>query len=70
MAEKMLSRIEPKSVMSPQELAEWEKLAPEVQIERLRDALQHGVDSSDSDLSMDQIWERALARRQNVRVQD
>jgi hypothetical protein len=48
--------------MSPTEQGRWGSLPPDEQLARLRAAIQRGVDSGPSDLTMDEIWARLRAR--------
>ena len=62
MSAETLDDIQPKAVMSSEELKRWDALAPDQQLARLHAAIQQGVESGSSDLSMDQIWARIRAR--------
>jgi hypothetical protein len=62
MATKTIDDIQTKAVMSPTEQGRWGSLPPDEQLARLRAAIQRGVDSGPSDLTMDEIWARLRAR--------
>ena len=62
---KTLSGIQPKAVMSAQEIAEWEALPAAVQLERMRAAIDKGINSGVSDRTMDDILQAVLARHPN-----
>ena len=69
MATKKIDDIQPKAVMSPTEQGRWGSLPPDEQLARLRAAIQRGVGSGPSDLTMDEIWARASrppCRRQAI----
>jgi len=60
--------IQPKSVMSPDEMKRWDALPPEEQLVRLQAAIAHGIESGMSDLTMDQIWARIRSRHPDAKV--
>jgi hypothetical protein len=62
MSTKTIDDVQPKAVMTPAELVRWNALPPDEQLARLRAAIQHGVESGPSDLTMEQIWARIRAR--------
>ena len=62
---KILSGIQPKAVMSAREIAEWEALPAAVQLERMRAAIDKGINSGVSDRTMDDILQAVLARHPN-----
>lgn len=68
MSTKTLDDIQPKAVMSPEELNRWNALSPEQQLGRLRTAIAQGVESGTSDLSMDQIWARLRTRHPDAQL--
>jgi hypothetical protein len=68
MATKTTDNIEPKALMSSDERARWDALLPEEQLARLRSAIQRGVDSGPSNLTMDQIWALLRARHPNAKL--
>lgn len=60
--------IQPKAVMSPDELERWNALPPEEQLGRLRAAIQRGIDSGPAEFDMDQIWDRIRARNLDAKL--
>jgi hypothetical protein len=54
--------VQPKAVMTPDEVARWNKLPAGEQLARLRVALQRGIDSGPADVTLDQIWAKIDAR--------
>jgi hypothetical protein len=62
MSTKIIDDIQPKAVMSSDELARWNALPADEQLARLRTAIQRGLDSGPAMVSMDQIWTRVRAR--------
>jgi hypothetical protein len=62
MGAKTIDDIQPKAVMTPEELARWNELPAGEQLARLRAAVRRGVDSGLSDATMDQIWAKIRAR--------
>ena len=68
MATKTADDIQPKAVMSPDEQARWDGLAPEEQLARLRAAIERGVDSGPAQVAMDEIWARLRARHPNAKL--
>jgi len=62
MDSKIADDVRPEAVMSPDELARWNKLPPEEQLARLRAAVQRGIDSGPADVTMDEIWAKIRAR--------
>lgn len=63
-----LDDIQPKAVMSPDELARWDALPPEEQLMRLRAIIERGVESGPSNLTMDQIWAKLRARHSDAKL--
>jgi hypothetical protein len=59
---KTIDDVQPKAVMTPEELARWNELPADQQLARLRAAVQCGVDSGTSEATMDQIWAKIRAR--------
>ena len=57
--------IEPKAVMSEEEIAAWSALPADVQLLRLRAAINQGIRSGVSVRTMDEILEGVLARHRN-----
>jgi hypothetical protein len=62
MSIKTINDVQPKAVMTPEELAHWDELPAEEQLARLRAAIQRGIDSASSDITMDEIWAKIRAR--------
>ncbi len=60
---KTLDDIQPQAVMSDDELERWNALPPEEQLVRLRAAIDRGIESGPTDLTVEQIWARIRARR-------
>lgn len=67
-ATKKIDDIQPKAVMSPTEQGRWGSLPPDEQLARLRAAIQRGVGSGPSDLTMDEIWARLRARHADAKL--
>ncbi len=63
-----LDDIQPKAVMTAAEEARWKALPPEEQLARLRAAIQRGIDSGASKLSMDDIWAKVAARQGDAKL--
>jgi len=63
---KTLDDVQPKAVMTLDELARWNELPPDEQLARLRTAIQRGIDSGPADVTMDEIWARIRARNPDV----
>jgi hypothetical protein len=63
---KTLDDVQPKAVMTPEELSQWHELPPDEQLARLRAAIQRGVDSGPADVTMDEIWARIRTRHPDV----
>ena len=68
MATRTADDIQPKAVMSPDEQARWDTLAPEEQLARLRAAVERGVSSGPANLTMDEIWARLRARHHDAEL--
>jgi hypothetical protein len=66
MSTKTIDDVQPKAVMTPDELARWKMLPPDEQLMRLRGAIQRGMDSGPADITMDEIWARIRARHRDV----
>lgn len=60
--------IQPKAVMTPDELARWNALPPGVQLARLRAAIQAGRDSGLANITMDELWAKVRARHSDARL--
>ncbi len=54
--------------MTAAEEARWNALPPEEQLARLRAAIQRGIDSGASKLSMDDIWAKVAARQGDAKL--
>jgi hypothetical protein len=61
MGTKTIDDVQPKAVMTPEELARWNKLPADEQLARLRAAARRGVDGGPSDATMDEIWAKIRA---------
>jgi hypothetical protein len=59
---KTLDDIQPKAVMTADELARWNLLPADEQLVRLRAAIRRGIESGPSDMTVDQIWAKIRAR--------
>ena len=59
---KVLDDIQPMAVMSAEDLTRWNALPPEEQLARLRTAIDRGIESGPTDLTVEQIWARLRAR--------
>ena len=68
MTTKTADDIQPKAVMSPDEQARWDALPPDEQLARLRAAIERGVDSGPTQLTMDEIWARLRARHHDAKL--
>jgi hypothetical protein len=62
MGTKTIDDVQPKAVMTPEEVARWNELPADEQLARLRAAIRSGVDSGPADITMDQIWAKIRAR--------
>jgi hypothetical protein len=62
MGTKTIDDVQPKAVMTPDELERWGRLSPDEQLKRLRDAIQRGIDSGPAGVTMDEIWAKIRAR--------
>jgi hypothetical protein len=65
---KTINDVQPKAVMTPEELARWNELPADEQLARLRSAIQRGVDSGSTNLTMDQIWAKIRARHPDAGI--
>jgi hypothetical protein len=63
-----ISDAPPKAVMSEAELKAWESLPANVQLERLRQAIDQGVQCADSGRTMQDILNDVLARHPDARL--
>jgi hypothetical protein len=61
-----LSDVEPKAVMTDAEIAAWDALPAAVQLERMRAAIDKGMDGPAAPLDMGGVWREALARQRNA----
>ena len=59
---KTIDDVQPKAVMTPEELARWNELPADEQLARLRAAIKRGVDSGPTDATTDKIWAKIRAR--------
>ena len=66
MTTKLTDDVQPKPVMTPDELARWNALPPDVQLARLRTAIQVGLDSGPASVTMDELWARLRARHSDA----
>jgi hypothetical protein len=62
MSTKTLDNVQPKAVMTPDELVRWNELPADEQLARLRAAIQRGIDSGLAHVTMDEIWVKIRAR--------
>jgi hypothetical protein len=68
MSTKTINDVQPKAVMTPDEVARWNELPADEQLARLRAALQRGVDSGPAGVTMDQIWAKIRARHPDAKL--
>ena len=68
MSTKTMNDVQPKAVMTPDEVARWDELPAEEQLARLRAAIQQGIDSGPADVTMDQIWAKIRARHPDAKL--
>jgi hypothetical protein len=68
MVTKTVDDIQPKAVMNPDEQARWDALPPEEQLARLRAAIERGIDSGPTDVTMDEIWAELQARHHDAKL--
>ena len=68
MSTNTINDVQPKAVMTPDEVARWDELPPEEQLARLRAAIQQGIDSGPADVTMDQIWAKIHARHPDAKL--
>jgi len=69
MSSKTVDDVQPKAVMTPDELARWNTLPPDEQLARLRGAIQSGMDSGPADVATDEIWAKIRARNPHIGLQ-
>ncbi len=62
MSTKTVDDVQPKAVMTADELARWNQLPADEQLARLRAAIRRGIESGPSDMTVDQIWAKIRAR--------
>ena len=60
--------VELQAAMTDDELRLWEALPPTEQLARLRAAIDKGVASGPTDLTMDAIWSRLQARHPDAKL--
>ena len=65
---KTLDNVQPKAVMTPDELARWNQLPADEQLARLRAAIQRGIDSGLAHVTMDEIWLKIRARHPDAKL--
>jgi hypothetical protein len=65
MTTKTSNDVQPKAVMTPDEIARWNELPADEQLARLRAAIRRGVESGSTEATMDQIWDKIRARHPN-----
>jgi hypothetical protein len=58
--------VQPKAVMTADELARWNQLPVDEQLARLRAAIRRGIESGPSDMTVDQIWAKIGARHRDA----
>ena len=63
-----LSDIQPKAVMTAAEVAEWDALPVDIQLARLRAAIDKGITTGVSARTVDAILKGVLARHPNARL--
>jgi hypothetical protein len=68
MSTNTINDVQPKAVMTPEEVARWNELPADEQLARLRAALQRGIDSGPADVTMDQIWAKIRARHPDAKL--
>ena len=68
MSTKTLDDVQPKAVMTPDELARWNELPADEQLARLRAAIQRGIDSGVAHVTMDEIWAKIRARHPDAQL--
>ena len=68
MAAKTTDDIHPKAVMRPDEQAQWDALARQTQLARLRAAIERGVNSGPAHITMDEIWARLRAHHHDAKL--
>jgi hypothetical protein len=68
MSTKTMDDVQPKAVMTPDEVARWNELPADQQLARLRAAFQRGLDSGAADVTMDEIWAKIRARHPDAKL--
>jgi hypothetical protein len=68
MSIKTIDDVQPKAVVTPEEVARWNQLPADEQPARLRAAIRRGVDSGPTDATMDQIWAKIRARHPDAEL--
>ena len=63
---KTIDDVQPRAVMTPDEVARWNELPADEQLARLRAAIRRGVDSGPADATMDQIWAKIRAHHSDA----
>jgi len=62
MSPNTINDVQPKAVMTPDELARWNELPADERLARLRAALRRGIESGPADVTTDEIWAKIRAR--------
>jgi hypothetical protein len=62
MSIKTIDDVQPKAVMTPEEVARWNQLPADEQLARLRAAIRRGVDSGPTDATTSKIRENLSSR--------
>ena len=68
MSTNTIDDVQPKAVMTPDEVARWNELPADQQLARLRVAIQSGLDSVAADITMDEIWAKIRARHPDAKL--
>ena len=68
MSTKTVDDVQPKAVMTADELARWSQLPADEQLARLRAAIRRGIESGPSDMTVDQIWAKIRARHPDAEL--
>jgi len=64
----IINDVQPKAVMTTDEVELWNDLSADEQLARLRAALQRGIDSGPADVTMDRIWAKIRARHPDAKL--
>jgi hypothetical protein len=68
MSTKTIDDIQPKAVMTAEELRRWQALPSEQKLARLRSAIDTGIASGPTEVTMDQLWARLRARHPDAKL--